>query len=89
MRSDKAQLKRSVYAAVRRSPFRTISPQGWQLSRSSSDVCQRETQRKETSNPRTMRTVNPKRSDAMRCSPAFFGQSFIRLRNTLHGTGVR
>ena len=36
-----------------------------------------------------MRTVNLKRSDAMRCSPAFFGQSFIRLSNTLHGTSVR
>ena len=52
-----------------------ISLQGWQLSRSSSDGCQRETQRKETSNPRTMRIANPKRSDAMRCSSAFFEQS--------------
>jgi hypothetical protein len=52
-----------------------ISHQGQQLSRSSSDGCQRETQRKETPNPRTMRTVNPKRSGAMRRSSAFFEQS--------------
>ena len=52
-----------------------ISHQGQQLSRSSSDGCQRETQRKETANSRTMRTVNLKWSDAMRHGSAFFEQS--------------
>ena len=44
-RVDKAPPKRRVYAAVRRSPSRTASPWGWQLSRSSGDGRERETQR--------------------------------------------
>ena len=56
---DKAPPKRLAYAAVRRSPSRTNSLWGWQLSRCSNDGCDRETQRKETPLPRTMRIVNP------------------------------
>jgi hypothetical protein len=55
---DKAQPKRPAYAAVRRSPSRTNSLWGWQLSRCSNDGCDRETQRKETPHQRTMRIVN-------------------------------
>ncbi len=68
-RSDKAQPKRRAYAAVRRRPSRMASFRGWQLSRSSGDGRERETQRKEIPYRRTMRTVNRHRCGAMPSQP--------------------
>jgi hypothetical protein len=64
-RVDKAQPKRLVDAAVRRSPTRTPRLWGWQLSRCSGDGRDRETQRKETRNLWTMRTVSRPWGNAM------------------------
>jgi hypothetical protein len=50
-RVDKAQPKRRVYAAVQRGPARAPLLWGWQLSRSSGDGRERESQRKETLSP--------------------------------------
>ncbi len=69
MRVDKALPKQRADAAVRRSPFWTASFRGQQLSRSSGDGRERETQRKETPNRRTMRTANRRRCDALSPQP--------------------
>ena len=64
-RADKAQPKRLVEAAVRRSSSRTTPLEGWQLSRGSGDGRERETQRKEIPHRRTMRKVNRHGCDAL------------------------
>lgn len=68
-RVDKALPKQRADAAVWRGPFRTAPSWGQQLSRSSGNGRERETQRKEIPNRRTMRTVNRRRCDALTLPP--------------------